>query len=120
MIRISATVSATDSGRPSFCSFGDSPSASVAPPKAADRKPIRVTPICTADRKRFGLAATRATVSPRLPRWAIDLSWLSRRETRAISAAAKTPPISTKTKIRTMLRTVSFMAGRSRALSGDR
>ena len=109
MISTRATVLATDSGRPSFCRCGDRPSASVAPPKAADRKPIRVTPIWTADRNRFGLAATLATISPRRPRCDSDLSWLSRSETSAISAAAKTPPISTKTRIRTMLSRVSFM-----------
>ena len=56
-------MSATDSDIGSQrCSSGLSESASVAPPKAADKKPARVTPIWTAERKRLGFACSLATV----------------------------------------------------------
>ena len=51
------------------------------------------------------LVSARATVCPRLPRWASCLTWLSRSETSAISAAAKTPPTTMKTMINETLRT---------------
>ena len=60
---------------PARSATGDSGSPRVAPPKAADRKPDRVTPICTADRNRLGLAVSSATVRPRLPRSASCLTW---------------------------------------------
>ncbi|KAI3473762.1 hypothetical protein Pfo_031649 [Paulownia fortunei] len=58
--------------------------------------PATVTPICTADRKRFGSRPSAATRAPREPRRSSCCSCDSRSETRAISAAAKTPPTSTK------------------------
>ena len=104
-----AMVSATVAGRPGNqpCSAGLRAAASVAPPKAAERKPARVTPICTADRKRLGFSFSRATVRPREPRWASCLTWLSRSETRAISAPANTPPTQMNSRMRAMLRTSS-------------
>ena len=44
-------------------------------PNAADRKPARVTPICTEERKRLGWSCSLATARPRLPCWA---SWSMR------------------------------------------
>jgi hypothetical protein len=48
-------------------------------PKAADRKPARVTPICTAARKRLGSLLSLATRAPRRPRSAIAFTCDSRR-----------------------------------------
>ena len=67
-------------------------SASVVAPNEADRKPENVTPICPAERKRLGSATRRATVAPRRLRAASPWTWLSRRDTSDISAAANTPP----------------------------
>src|SRR5215207_9947892 len=91
-----ATVSATPSGTPQASSRSATGPASVAAPKAAEKKPASVTPTCTAARKRFGSPASLASRSPRRPRSRSALTWLSRRDTRAISAAAKAPPSSTK------------------------
>src|SRR5215211_2630504 len=82
--------------------------AKVAPPKAADKNPARVTPIWTADKNRFGFSLSRATIWPRRPRRASCLTWLSRSDTNAISAAANTPPTKMKTKITATLSTVLF------------
>ena len=109
VIRIRAMVSATGLARPIRCSTGDRSSASVAPPNAADRNPATVTPICTAERKRLGFSASRATVCPRLLRWDSWRIWLSRSDTRAISAAAKIPPTTMKHKINKMLSRTSLM-----------
>ena len=100
---------ATDSGRPQPISTAEVGSSSVAPPKAADRNPDMVTPICTADRNRFGLAASAATVRPRWPRVESCLTWLSRSDTSAISAAANTPPTMMNRKISRMLLTMGFI-----------
>src|SRR5215204_4973617 len=81
----------------------------VVPPNAADRKPASVTPICTADRNRLGSPVNWAISRPRLPRRASCLTWLSRSDTNAISAAANTPPIRINRKIMTTLNTVSLM-----------
>jgi hypothetical protein len=91
-----------------LCSTGTSASAIVVPPKAADKNPAKVTPICTADKNRFGFSCNRATSCPRLPRRARRLTWLGRSDTNAISAAANTPPMRMNTKIKMMLNTVSF------------
>ena len=108
MISTSATVEATLSDRPSRWSTG-ARSDSVTPPNAADRKPARVTPICTADRKRLGFSVSRATVRPRLPQLASWRIWLSRSDT--CSGAAKTPPIRMKTRINAMLSSTVLMEG---------
>ncbi len=81
---------------------GSSWPARVSAPTAADSTVATVIPICTAERKRFGSRASLATREPRLPSSASLRTWLSRRETMAISAAAKNPPIRTKTRTRTM------------------
>ena len=115
VINTSATASATGAPIGSRrCSSGLSEPAKVAPPKAADKKPARVTPICTAERNWLGLACSLATAWPRLPRWASCFTWLSRSETSAISAAANTPPMAMNTTINAALRRFSFMS-RSRA-----
>ncbi len=57
-----------------------------------------VTPICTAEKNRFGSLASRAVRWPRLPRLASALIWPSRSETRAISEAEKKPPMHTMTR----------------------
>jgi hypothetical protein len=101
-MKTSATASAAPLASPRATRTGDSSAARVAPPKAAERNPDSVTPTCTADRKRLGLAVSRATVWPRFPRCASCLTWLSRSETKDISAAAKIPPTVMNTKIRTM------------------
>ena len=49
-----ATVAATDADIPQDSNTGASSLANVAPPKAEARKPDKVTPICTAERKRLG------------------------------------------------------------------
>ena len=57
MISTRAMVVGDRLGQPETArSTGARSSASVAPPKAADRKPDRVTPICTAERKRLGFS----------------------------------------------------------------
>ena len=81
---------------PRSSSTGARSSASVAPPNAADRKPGSVTPTWTAARNRFGSSLSSATTRPRRPLSASARAWLSRSETSAISAAAKTPPMRTK------------------------
>src|SRR5215210_2569357 len=72
----SAIVSAT--GRligNSRSSSGANAFANVLPPNAADKKPAKVTPICTADRNRFGFSVNRLPcpslfpVAPRFPTW---------------------------------------------------
>jgi len=103
-----ASGSATPAGRPAERSTGASSSARVAPPNAADRKPDSVTPICTADRNRFGWAARLATAAPRLPRVLSARTCESRSDTSAISAAAKIPPTRMNSRISRMLATVGF------------
>ena len=95
-------VPATGSATPHRTNTTASASAIVAPPNAAERKPERVTPICTAERNRLGLPVRRSMARPRLPRPASCRTWLSRRVIRAISAAAKVPPMTMKTAMRAM------------------
>ena len=64
-----------------------------------------VTPICTAEKNRFGSCASLAAFWPRLPRLASALIWPSRSETRAISEAAKNPPMQMMTRTTMMSRT---------------
>ncbi len=71
---------------------------SVSAPKAPDTSVASVTPICTADRNRFGSDASRAAFAPRLPRLDSDRTWVSRSETSAISEAEKNPPMDTMTR----------------------
>ena len=92
------------------CSSGTSASAIVVPPKAADKKPANVTPIWTAERNRLGFSCSRATSRPRRPRCPSCLTWLPRSDTKAISAAANTPPMAMNTKIKTLLKAVSVTA----------
>ena len=65
----------------------------------------RVTPICTAEKNRFGSSASRAAFWPRLPRLVSALTWPSRSETRAISEPEKNPPMHTMTRTTMMSRT---------------
>ena len=90
VVTTSDTVSGAGTPRPSKTGAKDG--ASVEAPKAAEKKPATVTPICTAERNRLGSRARVATACPRPP-------WVSRRstcpersETSAISVAANTPP----------------------------
>src|SRR3954447_16891237 len=101
-----ATGSAAPGGRPRASKRGGRSPARVAPPKEAERKPASVTPTCTAARNRFGSSASLATDAPRRPRPAIARTWLSRSETRAISAAANMLPTRTNTTTSPMLASV--------------
>ncbi len=65
VMTMTARMCATDSEKPACTSSGVTSSASVVAPNDADRKPENVTPICPAERKRFGSATSRATVAPR-------------------------------------------------------
>ena len=81
-------------------------------PKAAEKNPASVTPTWTAARKRLGSLSSRCTALPRRPPLsAIPRTWDSRRETRAISAPEKTPPIRTKATTMTMLSQTSLTGG---------
>ena len=99
-MRDAADAESPESPRDSSQGMKWSPNRSA--PKAADRKPVTVTPTCKVARSRLGLLATAATFAPRLPRVAICLIWLSRRETRAISAATKMAPRTIRAAIRPM------------------
>ena len=81
---------------------------SVASPNAPDSRVASVTPICTADRNRFGSWASLAARWPRLPRWARARIWPSRSETRAISAPANSPLTSTMSRTTTMSQPTSL------------
>ncbi len=83
--------------------------ASVEAPYAAERKPATVTPICTAERNRFRLRASAAVRALRPPLCSNRRIWPSRNDTRAISVAANTPPIRTKTNTSALLTTISFI-----------
>jgi hypothetical protein len=98
----SAVVSAAPAESPRSSSAPETGTARRAAPKAADRKPARVTPTCTAARKRLGSATRCATRAPRRPFSAIARAWLSRRLTSASSVPANTPPMRMKTATRTM------------------
>src|SRR5690625_806781 len=104
-----ATVLATPLDRPRASSAGETWGAICAAPKDAEKKPARVTPIWTEERKRLEFEVSRATRAPAPPRSAIARTWLSRSETRAISEAAKTPPRRTKRKTRAMSTTRPFI-----------
>ena len=78
---------------------------SVSAPKEPATSVASVTPICTAERNRFGSDASRAAVAPRLPRLPSDRTWPSRSETSAISDAEKNPPMDTMTRTMTTSRT---------------
>src|SRR5437899_312013 len=108
VIEIRATVVERPCGSPHDSSTGANSSASVAAPNAADRKPAKVTPICSAARKRFGFEARENTRCPRRPRAASVRSWLSRSDTSAISVAAKAPPMQTKTTTRAIFAQVEL------------
>ena len=106
MISTSETTPEAPAGRPQPCRTSESGSESRAPPTEADRKPASVTPIWTAERNRFGSPASRATICPRLPRPASCRTCDSRSDTRAISAAANTPPMTMKSRISNAVLTV--------------
>ena len=116
VITTSARGCATDAGIPHPIKTGESPSARVAPPKAADRKPDRVTPICTADRNRLGLLVSRSIARPRFPLDASCLICDSRKVTKAISAAANVPPIRMKSAMSAISETADI-SGRSPSCS---
>ena len=116
MISTRARGCAIPSGTPQPTSTNANASDKVAPPTAAERKPETVTPIWTAERKRLGSAVRWATAWPRLPRPLSCLTWLSRSDTRAISAAAKTPPMRMKRKISAMLPATLFIGDPGRVV----
>src|SRR3954468_8519269 len=110
------STNASVSARPSRMPRATSQSANgwerVLAPKAAEKKPARVTPTWTAARKRLGSLSSRWTACPRRPPLsAIARTWDSRSETRAISAPEKAPPIRTKTTTMTMLSQTSLTSG---------
>ena len=76
-------------------------------PNALDSSAVDVTPIWTADRKRLGLETSRATAAPRRPVSASARTWLSRKETSAISAATNTPSMMISSRTMPMLSSVS-------------
>src|SRR3712207_2514531 len=107
-----ASVPARPSRTPRSTSQAAKGSERVLAPNAAEKKPARVTPTWTAARKRLGSLSSRCTALPRRPPLsAIPRTWDSRRETRAISAPEKTPPIRTKTTTITMLSQTSLTGG---------
>ena len=73
-------------------------------PNDADRKPHRVTPICTVDRNVFGSRAILATRAPRASSCSIWSICEPRRLTSASSVPEKIEPSSRKTKISRMFR----------------
>src|SRR6478735_5458192 len=90
VVTTSDTVSGAGVPRPSKTGAKDG--ASVEAPKAAEKNPATVTPICTAERNRLGSRAREATACPRPP-WVSSRSTCPERsETSAISVAANTPP----------------------------
>src|SRR5450631_1114525 len=110
VIVISAVASDMPVGTPQRTRTGANLPDRVAAPKAADRNPASVTPICSAARKRLGLPATRATLAPRRPRPESALSWLSRNDTSAISVEENRPPTRMKTRTRAILAQVLLTA----------
>ncbi len=73
-------------------------------PKDAERKPHRVTPICTVERKVFGSRAICATLLPRASSCSIWSICDPRRLTSANSVPANTEPSSRKTKMSRIFR----------------
>ena len=93
----SDTPLATPSGIPQPSRTGAICGAMADAPKADDRNPAYVTPICTADRNRPESLASAATFFPApRPRSSCEICD-SRRLTRAISVAANIPPTRMKT-----------------------
>src|SRR5687767_6027637 len=110
--RTKATVSESRADRPRVSSHRANGADNVLAPKAAEKKPAKVTPTWTAARNRFGSLSSRWTAFPRRPPLsAIPRTWDSRRETRAISAPEKMPPIRTKATTMTMLSQTSLTGG---------
>ena len=109
--RTRASVPASPALTPRASSHRAKGSESVLAPKAAEKKPAKVTPTWTAARNWFGSLSSFCTALPRRPVSAIARTWDSRRETRAISAPAKTPPIMMKTTTMTMLSQTSLTCG---------
>ena len=110
-------------GAPRFSKTGAKDGASVEAPKAAEKNPATVTPICTADRNRLGSRAREATDVPRPPACSSRSTWPGRSETSAISVAANTPPTSTKprtsrTSIRVPEATGDNLSSRAQPASG--
>lgn len=87
---------------------GSTSGAMVDAPYAAEKNPDSVTPIWTVDRNRLGLPARAAIRAPRFPDFSIRRTWLSRRDTSAISVPANTPPSSTKKRTNRKLSRVSL------------
>src|SRR3954464_10897803 len=83
----------------------------VLAPNAAEKKPARVTPTCTAARNRLGSLSSLFSACPRRPVSASARTCDSRRDTSAISAPEKAPPISTKATTMTMLSQTSLTSG---------
>src|SRR5918993_1773727 len=106
-----ASVPETPSETPRLCSHPAKGSDSVLAPNAAEKKPANVTPTWTAARNWLGSLRSFCTACPRRPVSAIARTCDSRRETRAISAPEKTPPIRTKTTTMTMLSQTSLTGG---------
>ena len=110
MVPTKAVIDAAAAGSPHDTRAGETAGAIVEAPYAAEKKPATVTPICTAERNRFGLRANAAVRAPRPPRCSNRRICPSRNDTRAISVAANTPPIRTKTSTNAPLTTISFIA----------
>src|SRR5215212_4654530 len=106
-----ARVPATPSETPRVSSQRAKGSDNVLAPKAAEKKPAKVTPTWTAARNWLGSLRSRCTACPRLPVSAIARTCDSRRETRAISAPENTPPIRTKATTMMMLSQTSLTGG---------
>lgn len=103
-VTVTNAAGAAASGRmphPSRTGANSGPSASA--PRAADSTVATVTPTWMADRKRLGSRASFCTRAPRRPSRLRRRIWLSRRETIAISAAAKNPPIRMNMRTRAMV-----------------
>ena len=109
--RTSASVPESPSETPRACSQPAKGSDRVLAPNAAEKKPANVTPTWTAARNWLGSLSSFCTACPRRPLSAIARTCDSRRETRAISAPEKTPPIRTKTTTMTMLSQTSLTGG---------
>ena len=98
MIATIETISLLPADKPNSSNLGITNTPSCSAPRAADKNPHKVIPTCTAAKKRFGLLASFATRAPRLPLLDICLTWESRREISAISAATKIPPTAIRPK----------------------
>ena len=103
VIATRATGSATDSGTPSPCSHAETDGEMVAPPNAEEKNPATVTPTWTAERKVLGSRTSSAIFAPRGPERSMSSTCEGRSDTIAISVAAKTPPMITKSRTRATL-----------------